>query len=65
MSGSEISEIVVAAVALVGALTAYLKSRTATKTASSTQATLSAHLSSEHPLQVQQTPGDTTGGATL
>lgn len=65
MSGSEISEIVVAAVALVGALTAYLKSRTATKTASDTKATLAAHLSREHPLQVQQVPGDQTGGPTL
>jgi hypothetical protein len=62
MSGSEISEIIVAAVALVGALTAYLKSRTAVKTATSTKATLSAHLSNEHPLQVQQLPGDQTRG---
>jgi hypothetical protein len=50
MNAGQISELVVAAVSLAGAFTAYLKSRTASSTAKTANDKVDAHLSSNaHP----------------
>jgi len=46
MNAGEIASLVTAVVACLGALTAYLKSRTATKQAAATKAQLDAHVDS-------------------
>jgi hypothetical protein len=55
MSPEELTTVIAAAVALAGALTAYLKSRTAVSKAATANKRMDIHLLSEHPVNVTQT----------